>query len=197
MGCNPNPPNDPVIDPNASWKLQDICPEDMFERLQRAHHHTEDYNHLLARTLNDLCRCTFISGVKWVDGMPYLWDLSRSKWISLSRVTLQTAYYGLNQANRYLRVGTVTSCGAQGFLCPRPAVLTAIWAKSRSILTWTVEARKNGIPITLASANIINSFGSDLTLNVDVDAGDWLQVYLSGNSVDHPIAAVEFAWRLL
>jgi len=89
----------------------------------------------------------------------------------------------------------VTMAGAQGFLMPRDATITAMWAKSRSTGSWNVEVRKNGIPITLVSIPVVGSFGSDSTIDVDVYAGDFLQFYLNGTAVDHPIAGVEIAWR--
>jgi len=187
---------DPPISKYASWDLQPICPQDMFERLQDSMHQPEDYNHLLARTLQRICQALSTSEITWYQGTPYLKDPDREKFLSANRPTLQSAYYGLNQKDRYLRMSGVTTAGNQGFLVPKPATITGLWAKSRSIGNWIIEARKNGNPITLVSVNITGSFGSDMLVDIDVEAGDYLQFFLNGNAVDHPIAAMEIAWRL-
>ena len=172
---------DPPIDPDASWKLREICPDDFFEQLQEAMKQPEDYNHLLARTLNELCgllATTQITPLIQVGGVAYYIDVLRGKKLSTHRVTMNGSYYGLGQASRYLKLGEVTSAGSQGFLVPRPATITALWAKSRSTGSWTIEARKNGSPITLVSVSITSSFGSSMALDVDVAAGDHLQLFL-------------------
>lgn len=84
----------------------------------------------------------------------------------------------------------------QGFLIPRPATITGLWAKSRSQQAWTIEVRKNGIPITLVSVPVVTSKGYDGSIDVDLQPGDWIQLFLNGNAVEHPIACCELAWRL-
>ena len=91
---------DPPIDPRASWKLQPLCPEEWFEKLQAAHHQPEDYNHLLARTLNEICSflgSTVITPVIQSGGVAYYNDVLRTKKLSTHRVTLNGSNYGLNQ----------------------------------------------------------------------------------------------------
>ena len=163
----------------------------LFELLSSRVNNQLDYNHVIS---------WFIQGIQtlvvtYVDGMPYLPDPVRGKILSIGRPVFTAGYYGLNQRNRYLRMDSVTMAGEQGLLVPRPATITAMWGKSRSVGGWTAEVRKNGIPITLLSVPIISSFGSDVLLNVDVDAGDHIQFYMNGASVDHPIVGVELAWR--
>ncbi len=57
-----------------------------------------------------------------------------------------------------------------------------------------VQVRKNGCPTVLASLPIYTFSGSTRTLNVDVEEGDWIQIYLSGTAY-MPTAGVEFAYR--
>lgn len=192
-------PPDPDIDARASWKLREICPENFFEQLQDAEHQKEDYNHLIARTMNELCNfigSSTLTPLFQSGGVAYYIDVLRNKKLSTNRASVNGSYYGLNQANRYFKLGDVAMAGSQGFYIPRPATITAMWAKSRSTGTWTVEARRNGSPITLASVSITSSFGTNNVLNFDLDAGDHLQLFLSGTGVDHPIAVCEVAWRL-
>jgi len=165
--------------------------QELFEELNRRIDKPIDYNHILSSWIQSFGA----QNIVFVDGMPYLPDPSRGKLLSIGRPVLSAAYYGLNQSSRYLRMDGVTMAGAQGFLMPRDATITAMWAKSRSTGSWNVEVRKNGIPITLVSIPVVGSFGSDSTIDVDVYAGDFLQFYLNGTAVDHPIAGVEIAWR--
>ena len=185
------------IDDRASWQLQPICPPDFFERLQKAQHQPEDYNHLLARTIQELCNNIATGPVTWVGGIPYLKDPLRDKFISLHRPCINAGWFGLNVKDRYLRVaGGVTTAGGSGFLLPKKAVITGAWAKSRSVGAWTLEVRKNDSPITLVSVSIAGGSGSSMAIDIDTTAGDFLQIYLSGSGVEHPIAHVEVAWRL-
>jgi len=176
-------------------EIQSPCPPDLFERLQESFHQPESYNHLLAKTLDHVCQIVINGQINWVGGVPYSTDPLRGREISVNRVTLTSAYYGLNQSDRYLRIDGVTAAGSQGFLLPRKAIIAGLWAKSRSTGSWTIEARRNGSPITLASVVISSGFGSNDFIDVELIAGDFVQLFLSGTGVDHPIAAVEIAWR--
>ena len=173
-----------------------ICPPDLFERLQRLISNPEEYNHLLAKTLQDLCNAILTGAFTWVDGVPYILDTTRGEFLSAHRPTLTAAYYGRNMNNRYLRIDGVATAGSQGFYCPRKGIITGLWAKSRSNGAWIFEVRKNGAPITLVSTNVLSGVGSNPNVDIDVNAGDWLQFYLLGTQVDHPIAVCELAWKL-
>lgn len=163
----------------------------LFELLGARVNNQHDYNHVISWFFNQLSS----QNIVWIDGLPYLQDPSRGKLLSISRPVFTAGYYGLAQRHRYLRMDSVTMAGAQGLLMPRDATICAAWAKSRSAGAWSLEIRKNGIPITLIAVSIVGSFGSDTTLNIDVDAGDHIQFYMNGINVDHPIVGVELAWR--
>jgi hypothetical protein len=163
----------------------------LFELLGERVNNQHDYNHVISWFIQGLSATNIV----WFDGTPHLEDPTRGKLLSIGRPVFTAGYYGLNQKNRYLRMSEVTMAGDQGLYMPRPATITAMWGKSRSTGAWSAEVRKNGIPITLISVPIIGSFGSDITLNIDVDAGDHIQFYMNGMSVDHPIVGVELAWR--
>lgn len=163
----------------------------LFELLNSRVNNQIDYNHVISWFFNMMSS----QNIMWIDGLPYLQDPSRGKLLSIGRPVFTAGYYGLAQRHRYLRMDSVTMAGDQGLLVPRDATITAVWAKSRSAGMWSAEVRKNGIPITLISVPIVSSFGSDTTLNIDVDAGDHIQFYMNGINIDHPIVGVEIAWR--
>jgi hypothetical protein len=167
--------------------------EQLFEEFNRRVGTPLDYNHLLAGLLD-----VMIQGgvnVVWDNGTPYIKDPARDKMLSLSRPVISSAYYGQNQSSRYLKIGGVTSSG-NGFLAPRKGTITALWAKSRDASSWTIEIRKNDSPVVLASTPIVSGWGKVDLLSVNFDEGDYLQLYLNGVAVDHPIACFEFAWRI-
>lgn len=187
---------DPPINPTASWDLQPICPPDFFERLQESQHQPEDYNHLIARTINEICN--FVSGSGGFiqkDGVLYYVDTLRNKVLSTNRTTPIGSYCGQNQKNRYMKFGDVVGKGNTGFLCPRAATITALWAKSRSTGSWTIEARRNDSPITLVSVGVTAGKGSNMVLDFDLNAGDYVQLFINGTGIDQPIASIELAWR--
>lgn len=167
----------------------------LFEEFNRRIDKPIEFNHLLCSAIQDLYNLIAAQQIQWHDGVPYILDVSRGKTLSTTRAIFTGGYYGLNQDSRYLRVDGVTTAVDQGLLITRDATITAMWAKSRSIGSWTHEVRRNGVPITLASVPVISSIGNDTTMSVDLDAGDILQFYMSGVGVDHPIVGVEIAWR--
>lgn len=162
---------------------------ELFEQLNARIDKPIEYNHLLCSAISfNLPPIVFIDGIAYAD------DPSRGKRLSINRPILTAGHYGQNQNNRYLRMQDVPMAGDQGFLMPRNATIIGLWAKSRSTSPWNIEVRKNGAPITLVTVPV-SGFGSDLTLNFDLNAGDTVQIYLAGSSVDHPIAGLEFAYR--
>lgn len=166
----------------------------LFEQLNEAVDSPIEYNSIISKTVSDLIN-NFVS-VTWVDGIAYLTEPVSGLNISTQRPVVTAGQYGLNLSNLYLKIDQVTTMGDQGFYLPRKAVVTGLWAKSRNNQSWQVQLRKNGNPISLASADIVNSFGQETGLSILLDEGDTLQLFASGTKIDHPIAGVEIAWRL-
>jgi len=169
-------------------------PKYLYEELNRLGNEPHEYNRLLSKIIAELRDGGGL--IQWDDGIPYIFDPLRLKWMSLSRSPQVASYYGQNQKRRYLKFGEVPSMGEQGWHVPRKAVVTGLWAKSRSVEKWYLELRRNGIPITLASVEINGSFGNSTTLDVDLEENDWIQLFMNGTKVDHPVACVELTWRL-
>lgn len=169
---------------------------ELFPRLDKAINDPHEYTHRLTAFLAEIAQLSQTTSFTYVDGVPYTFDPVREKYLSLSRAIFDSSFYGNNIINTYLRSGLVPTAGEQGFLLPRDATITALWGKSRSHGNWNLEIRKNGVPITVASVLISNAFGYDSNTDIDLNAGDWVQFYLNGTSVQHPIVACEIAWRI-
>jgi len=130
-------------------------------------------------------------------GVPYTLDPTRNKSLSLARIVHHAGAHGLAVANRYLQVaGDVATMGDQGILMQRAATITGMTAKSRTSGGWSFEVRKNGANITLVSLAVFGGLGSSPNLDIDLNAGDWLQFYVNGANIGFPVASVELAWRL-
>jgi len=174
--------------------LPPLSLETLFEDLMGNESHRERYNQLLARLLGTLA--TQIGTVVWVGGVPYVFDPVRIKQISAQRQIYMAGYYGQNQSDRFLKVEGVTTISNHGLLMPRDAVITGLYGKSRSAGSWAIEIKKNDNPTTLVSIPIVGSFGSNMNLNIDLNAGDLAQIKMVGSGVDHPVVGLEIAWRL-
>jgi hypothetical protein len=171
-----------------------VC-DDLFEVFLHIIDKPYDYNQLLVKLLCKLVQSTAGGDISFVDGVPMVFDPNRSKILSLARPPITAGWCAKNVVDRYLAMDQVPSKGAQGFYLPRKATITGIWAKSRSTGTWTVEARRNNVSLTLASTTITGGSGEASNIDIDMDEGDCLQIFASGSGISHPVAAVEIAWR--
>ena len=165
--------------------------QQLFEALNARIDKPIEYNHILASALAQVGAFQIFQ----VDGVPYVEDPSRGKSLSLARPHISGGFYGPNASNIYLKVDGNPTMGEVGYPIIRDATITAMWGKSRSLNNWTIEARVNGIPITVASIPVNAGYGANTQLNVDLSAGDILQFYLNGSGVKYPMCGVEIAWR--
>jgi len=155
-----------------------------------------DYNLLLCKLFDELLNAQQGQTIYHDSGMVYVFDPIRQKKLSLARPLIRAGTHGEGVTNRYLRMDDVAAAGFQGFPVTRPATITAVLARSRSTSPWLVEIRRNGVSLTLVSVPVTARVGYDNLVNIDIEPGDWLQIYAAGTSIEHPIAAVEIAWRL-
>lgn len=136
------------------------------------------------------------AGITLINGMAFIEDPIRQKFLSVSRHIVQGGEYSDTIKNRYLKIEGIPTMGQQGALIPRPATVTGVWVKCRNEEEWTLEVRRNGSHLILGSVVVSGGQATKLDLNVDLNAGDWIQVYANGELVKHPIFFVEMAWRL-
>ncbi len=130
------------------------------------------------------------------NGLLYLYDGTRSKWLSVDRSMVGWGRNSGNTSNQYLRQFNGALSNQNGWRMIRDGTITAITAQSNINQTWTLEIRKNDSPIVIASILITNAQGDhDNTINIDFSEGDFLQAYCNGASVDYPQTMIEIAWR--
>jgi len=130
-----------------------------------------------------------------VDGILYLYDATRGKFLSQMRA-YPTAGRSGSTTNTYLSINAIAT-SATGYLVIRPATIISISLITDGAFTWTFEIRKNNVltPIlSLASGGASQT--ASLVSNVDVSTGDELQFFVNGTAVRSPSGLVELAWRL-
>lgn len=170
--------------------------QELFEELNKRIGKPDEYNHLLSGIMQEFDdRLNAGASFQWLDGVPYIFDPTRLKMISMSRGNQAFSRYGASLANCYLKVGDTTTSGDQGMLMPRNGTLTSLVVKSRSLNNYIVEVRKNNLSTPIASITVTSGQGISDNLNVDFNQFDNIQLFIQGIAVDHPIANLEWAWR--
>jgi hypothetical protein len=130
------------------------------------------------------------------EGILFSYDSTRTKWLSVQRMAWGFGRNSAGTTNEYLRQFNGASSNTSGWRMMRDGTITAIAAQSDAAQTWSFELRKNDNATPIVSLVINNSAGADLSnLNIDFSAGDFIQGYCNGSSIDYPQAWFEFAWR--
>ena len=130
------------------------------------------------------------------DGLLYIFDGTRNKWLSVDRTTVGWGRNSANTTNEYLRQFNGALSSQNGWRMIRNGTITAITAQSNINQTWTFEVRKNDATTVVTSITMTNVQGNhNNTINIDINEGDFLQAYCNGTSIDYPEALIEIAWR--
>ena len=127
----------------------------------------------------------------------YMYDSVRAKWLSVERKSIE-AQKASKSKDVYLQYGNVPSLQT-GYRIPRNATIVAMVAQTELSASWTLEVRRNNVTTPIASLTITAAAGNQsITTNVDVVAGDRIQLYANTAGVDifAPVANIELAWRI-
>lgn len=130
-------------------------------------------------------------------GIMYVYDNSRSKWLSIFRFPVYFGRRGLTE-DQYLNVcGGVIPSNNSGIRLIRNATIVGMSAQIDASGTATFRVRKNDSATSLASLTVTAATGAQSsTTNVDLDAGDQIQAYLDSSAkVEDPVFTIELAWR--
>jgi hypothetical protein len=132
------------------------------------------------------------------NGILWIWDTSKSKWLSSFRATFLAAESG-RVKNKYLPLIDGQVSNLSGYRLARDATLTAIATQTRENETWTLHIRKNGSLSNLASLVISNTSGNHSTaINVDFIENDRIEFFAETTSffgIKDPSVWIEVAWR--
>lgn len=133
-------------------------------------------------------------------GIVQYYDVGRDKLLSVDR---ENFAFGIDHRNivgkRWLKIVGSVKSNMSGYKIPRNATITAITVQTKNNVTEArFNIRVNGSPSdTYTSILSNNNETINNNLNIDINQGDYLQVFMSvlvGN-VDFPVVNVEMAWR--
>jgi hypothetical protein len=99
--------------------------------------------------------------------------------------------------NSYLRGEGDTPTNLNGFVLPYDSTLISITMSSnRGDQIWSAQVRKNGLFTAEAFLTSTNKFSKyDESLDVDFNAGDRVEIYCSGQSIEFPKVSLFFRRR--
>ncbi len=132
-----------------------------------------------------------------MNGMMYIYDSGRSKFLSTTRQYMNAGRNHPAASNLYLRIYDGLPTSVTGYRVLRNATITAIWAQADASSTWTFEVRKNSSVTVITSVGMTAVQGNSATnINIDITAGDELQFFCNGTSINTPLGGIEIAWRV-
>lgn len=135
--------------------------------------------------------------VKIVNGITYLYDCTRSKYLSTSRAYLRSGIRHRKVTNQYMRVEDSQPTMTVGDDLPHNGTIVGLTANCEVPSTWVFEVYKKGTPTSIASLSLSSQASKeDETVDVDVSKGDVLLFKLNGVQIPFPRGMVEIAWRL-
>jgi hypothetical protein len=136
-----------------------------------------------------------------INGQLCIYDKSNSRNKFLSVARYQAAFSGRDHdknKNEYLRTVSAFVSNKTGWRVAQDCTIIGITLESAGASAWTARVRKNYAAPDIATKATGGLQGvQDITLNVNLSAGETIQVYLDSgaNEVDRPIVIVEYAYR--
>jgi glycine cleavage system H lipoate-binding protein len=134
--------------------------------------------------------------ISFINGTMYAYDGTRTKWLSVT----ENIYHWSDSAatGKIMQIGGALDIGL-GFKIPQNATIVKItvWSSGGNA-SKGFEVRKNGSSTPLKSFALTTGSYTSTNDNVDLNAGDVLQIYVSsvGSSVLDPVVSVYLKWRV-
>jgi hypothetical protein len=138
--------------------------------------------------------------ISMINNSPAYYDKTNSRNTFLSYYRQHAYFQGRDSANNkdeYMRIGAFTS-NQSGYRLLHNMKLVGVSVQAENSATYNIRIRKNGSVTNLASLAVTAATGAHLnTYNLDLDAGDAIQVYLdsAGVNVSRPSITLEMAER--
>lgn len=139
-----------------------------------------------------------VDGYLWYnagDGIPYIYDGIRSKWLSLTSVCIELCRQGSIKNGKYANKGSVTG-DSSGVVLPRNATLVGMTIRTRgatALFSFSYEVDL----VNKWSGNIsaTGEYSND-SLNTDLDAGEMGMIYFSGSDDQKDaVCHLFYRWR--
>lgn len=147
--------------------------------------------------VNSATNSIISSGYKFNDGGTASSDIwsARHTIDNIVSLTLTGARAANNVTNTYLRSSDGLPYNTTPLLLPFDGTIKYISISTAGASTWIGEVRNNGTAITGASISVNNSTGTYSAFNINVNAGDLLQLYCNGTNVNNPRMVVSIIKR--
>ncbi len=137
---------------------------------------------------------------KTVDGIPYLFDSTREKWLSIERCCI---LYGINHKNinspRWLAIANGIYTNNIGFKIPGgPGTLTAATIQTKNINSCSFVIIENDNEAGVITLHLSNENEKRVDLNIDIQSEAILKCFMitNGNLIDYPFIVLKYAARL-
>jgi len=124
-------------------------------------------------------------------------DPDRGKTLGVALINFGASRNTLTVTNQYLYTYDSVPINLNGYTLPYDCTLVGITLSGQTNQTWTAEVRKNdavGVIDSLVMPAARSAY--DYTKNSDFSAGDRVQFYCNGTSVDRPLIEVFFRRRI-
>lgn len=134
------------------------------------------------------------------NGVLYIYDDIRSKWLSVNRQTLVFGRNGV-AGNQYLSYMGGGMSSDSGYRPSNSATIVSMSVQTSTSDDYSIDIRKNDTLTGIASLSVSGSDNAgEITTDVNLTIGDFLQCYLnytgSGSGVEDPVVVIELAWRV-
>jgi len=126
----------------------------------------------------------------------YTWDSSRNKLLSISRKVISAGRYSKAVSNEFLRFDDGIPGSSSGKILKLNGTIVSLSGMTSISGPWTLKVFKYGSNIPILTQAISNQAFTFNSLNIDVNAGDVLQLFANGNNIQMPLVEIEIAWRL-
>lgn len=135
--------------------------------------------------------------VEMIGNILAFYDKTRTKTLSVHRMYLPfTGRDSANNTNEYARLASAFTSNQSSARLINDMTLIGMSIQTTGAETWTARVRKNGVATNLASLVAVTQSGvQSATVNIDFNAGDKIDVYIDGTSIDRPVITLEFAQR--
>jgi len=129
----------------------------------------------------------------------YMYDLTRTKWLSIENTTLLYGRGG-NRTNEVLRFMGNFGNQNTGALIPMNATIVHISARARggnASKDFSLEIRDSGGLVSSTSYNLVAREYINTALNIDINAGEYLiaRIGNTGGNVTDLVLTVWLKWR--
>lgn len=131
------------------------------------------------------------------NGILYTFDSSRGKMLSNTRQYIRAGINWNQVTDQFLATDGGLNTMMVGEPVLKDATIVSVWAAGGAASTWSLEVYKAGTPSPITSVSLTNEAEKlNSSINVDISAGDTIQLRAAGTNIPFPKCYIELAWRI-